>query len=84
MKLIIAIALSLASVSTFADMKCIRDTQNQIESVKAVSNYKLGLIKTVAQSEDEAEKEKAGVALGKLVTNIIDITYEACEAADNK
>jgi hypothetical protein len=84
MKLIIAIALTLTSVSTFADMKCIRDTQNSIESVKAVSDYKVGLIKTAVQSEDEVEKEKASVALGKLLTNIIDITYEACEAADNK
>jgi hypothetical protein len=84
MKLIIAIALTLTSASTFADMKCIRETQNQIESVKAVSNYKVGLIKTAVQSEDEVEKEKASVALGKLLTNITDITYEACEAADNK
>lgn len=84
MKYIIAIALTLASLSSFADsLKCIRETQNQIEAVKAVSNYKFGLIRSL-QSSDAAVREKAEEAFHKLQTNVIELTYEACEAEDNK
>jgi CRISPR/Cas system CMR-associated protein Cmr3 (group 5 of RAMP superfamily) len=85
MKLIIAIAFTLTSVSSFAtSLECIRNTQSSIESIKVVSNYKFALIKAAILSETELEKEKASVALEKLTSNIIDITYEACEAAEPK
>jgi hypothetical protein len=83
MKTFLTIAFTLASFASFADdLKCIRETQNQIEAVKAVSNYKFKLIRSL-QSSDAAEVAKAETAFEKLQENITNITFEACESADN-
>ena len=85
MKFILAIAITLTSVSSFASdtIKCMRETQGQIESIRVVGSYKTQLIRGLVSAEGR-ELEKVEAAFENLQKNIIEIAVESCEAAEAK